>query len=448
MSSNEIAVQVNNVSKCYAMYKKPIDRLKQMAHSKFLQPLRKSHVAYYDEFWALKDINFEVPRGQTLGIMGQNGSGKSTLLQIIAGTLSPTTGTASVNGRVAALLELGSGFHPDYSGIENVYLNASLLGFTREQTDQKLDDILSFADIGVHINQPVKTYSSGMMVRLAFAVQAAIDSEVLIIDEALAVGDARFQLKCFRRLQEMKDKGTTILFVSHATEMVRSFCDTGIFLDKGEMKFIGEADVTTIKYLAHLFPNQENAKANEDPKRDKATDDNNALFFNDISEKSPNTFGIGGAQLNWLEMKGFEQANIFSGGEEMTVRCHFSWDKEFVHDLLKTKQLFNNITLGISICDSQGRYLFGFNGFDQKLVLDCLSCDESVAKFQFALPYLNQGTYFMTVAVALGTLENHEQLIWYDALIELKCVQNKKNIFGTFAVNYQMDYEATEKRCA
>jgi lipopolysaccharide transport system ATP-binding protein len=457
MSSNDVVIKVDKVSKCYAIYKKPIDRLKQMAHSKFLNPIRKTNVTYYDEFWALRDISFDLYRGETLGILGQNGSGKSTLLQIIAGTLSPTCGTATIQGRVAALLELGSGFHPEFSGRENVYLNASVLGLSREQTDQKLDDILSFADIGAFVEQPVKTYSSGMMLRLAFAVQAAIETEVLIIDEALAVGDARFQLKCFKRLQDLKDKGTTILFVSHATELVRSFCDKGLLLDKGQVQYLGDANTATIQYFNFLFPNQENQVqdvSTPEPKSEahnqeiSSINENNCLFFDNFSDESKNTFGRGGAKLNWLKIYGLGQINVFSGGEDVTIRCNFSWDKEFVKTLILTNNLENNLTLGIAFMDSQGRYLFGCNGFDQLVSLDCLLNEEATATFQLTIPFLTEGNYFITVAIAVGTLKKHEQLKWYDALIELKCSQHKKNIFGTFAIEYKLNYGISEGKCA
>jgi len=443
------------------MYKAPLDRLKQMMHSRLLSPISKNKKTYYNEFWALQDISFEVQRGEAVGILGQNGSGKSTLLQIIAGTLSPTTGNVNVKGRVAALLELGSGFNPEFSGIENVYLNASLLGLSRDETDNKIDSILAFADIGAHVEQPVKTYSSGMMLRLAFAVQAAVETEILIIDEALAVGDARFQLKCFKRLEDMKDNGTTILFVSHATELVRSFCDTGIFIDHGKMQYIGDANTATIQYLALLFPNQENKKTSSNSeeilnleeigiRKENVPIEKEAkhLLFDNFSETSPNNFGLGGATLHWVEIRGLENSIIFLGGEKVTVRGHFSWDREFVRDLIESKNLENNIALCIAFMDSKGRYLFGCNGFDHNLVLDGFLNEESTASFQFILPFLTEGSYFITVAITVGSLERHEQLKWYDALIELKCLQKKNNVFGTFLIDYKMNYEFLEEKCA
>ncbi|NTU21750.1 ABC transporter ATP-binding protein [Brevibacillus sp. HB1.2] len=232
MSSN-IAIHVKEISKCYHMYDKPSDRLKQIVFGK-----KKK---YYKEFWALRDISFQVAQGTTVGIIGRNGSGKSTLLQIIAGTLSPTSGDVWVKGRVAALLELGSGFNPDFTGRENIYLYGSIYGIKKEEMDGKLDEILSFADIGEFIDQPVKNYSSGMFVRLAFSVAVNIDAEILIVDEALSVGDMFFQAKCFDKLNELKKKGVTLLFVSHSMETVKALCDKCILIQEGELLFEGDS---------------------------------------------------------------------------------------------------------------------------------------------------------------------------------------------------------------
>jgi lipopolysaccharide transport system ATP-binding protein len=204
--STGYAIEVNGLSKCYQIYDKPSDRLKQM--------LMRGRKQYFKEFWALKDVSFKIKKGETVGIIGRNGSGKSTLLQMICGTLNPTGGEVKVNGRVAALLELGAGFNPEFSGVENVYMAASLYGLTKEEVDQRFDAIATFADIGDHIHQPVKTYSSGMFARLAFSVAVHVEPDVLVVDEALAVGDARFVAKSMKRIKKLQDSGATILFVS------------------------------------------------------------------------------------------------------------------------------------------------------------------------------------------------------------------------------------------
>jgi lipopolysaccharide transport system ATP-binding protein len=253
MSSNDIAISVDSLSKCYQIYGAPRDRLKQFVMPRMQRLAGQMSKQYYSEFWALKDVSFEVKRGETVGIIGRNGSGKSTLLQIICGTLTPTNGTVKTYGRIAALLELGSGFNPEFTGRENVYLNASVLGLTTEEIDQRLDDIMAFADIGSFIDQPVKMYSSGMMVRLAFAVQSQIAPDILIVDEALSVGDAKFQAKCFDRLRQLKENGTSILLVTHSSEQIVTHCSKAILLNGGIQLEAGEPGRVVNCYLDLLF---------------------------------------------------------------------------------------------------------------------------------------------------------------------------------------------------
>ena len=246
MSSNDaVVLSVRNVSKCYEMYDKPVHRL--------WQTLLGGRKTFYREFWALRDVSFDVRRGECVGIIGRNGAGKSTLLQIITGILKPTTGSYERHGRVAALLELGSGFNPEFTGRENVILNASILGLTPEETRARYRDIVEFADIGEFIDRPVKTYSSGMMVRLAFAVSVFVEPDLLIVDEALAVGDAAFQMKCMAHMQDLVKRGTTILLVSHSIQTVRTFCQRTIWLDKGRVRMSGDTPEVTARYMEWLF---------------------------------------------------------------------------------------------------------------------------------------------------------------------------------------------------
>ena len=250
MSSSAPVIEVRGLGKRYDIYDNPRDRLKQLIVPKLASLFGRSRPtpSYNREFWALQDISFEVRPGETLGIIGRNGGGKSTLLQILAGTLSPTVGDVTVKGRVAALLELGSGFNPDFTGRENVLLNARILGLSREQIEASYDEIVAFADIGDFIDQPVKTYSSGMFVRLAFAVQAHINASIVIIDEALAVGDVFFRQKCYARLEEIRASGAAVLLVSHAMTDIEQFCDRAILLDHGKMNFIGDATEAAKRY--------------------------------------------------------------------------------------------------------------------------------------------------------------------------------------------------------
>lgn len=247
-----IAIRVQDLSKCYQLYDRPQDRLRQFVLPRLARAVGQAPRSYHREFWALRDVSFEVKRGETVGIIGRNGSGKSTLLQMICGTLNPTAGNIQTNGRIAALLELGSGFNPEFTGRENVYLNAQILGLSREEVDARFDDIVAFADIGDHLDQAAKTYSSGMFVRLAFAVAANVTPDILIVDEALAVGDIRFQIKCQRKFNEIRDAGKTILVVSHSSSDITRLCNRAIWLDGGQMRGMGAAKSVVNEYLAWM----------------------------------------------------------------------------------------------------------------------------------------------------------------------------------------------------
>lgn len=246
--NSEVAIRVRDVSKHYVMFNRPEDRFKQMVVPRLERLIGRSPRRYFRDFAALSGISFEVGRGETVGIIGRNGSGKSTLLQIICGTLQPTSGSVEVNGRIAALLELGAGFNPEFTGRENVFLNASILGIPRKEMEWRFDDIASFADIGHFIDQPVKTYSSGMYVRLAFATAINVDPDILVVDEALSVGDEAFQRKCFARIEDIKDKGGTVLFVSHGAQTIVQLCTRAILIDAGEKILEGQPKTVTGHY--------------------------------------------------------------------------------------------------------------------------------------------------------------------------------------------------------
>lgn len=242
---SDFVIRVQDLSKCYHIYDKPQDRLKQS--------LWRGRKQFYSEFWALRDVSFEIKKGETVGIIGRNGSGKSTLLQMIAGTLTPTAGTVEVNGRVAALLELGSGFNPDFTGRENVYMNGAILGLSESEITARFDEIAAFADIGDFIEQPVKTYSSGMMLRLAFAVSVCVDPDILIVDEALSVGDEMFQRKCFARIQAIQERGASILFVSHSAQSVIELCRKAVLIDQGELLMDGTPKAVVAQYHRLIY---------------------------------------------------------------------------------------------------------------------------------------------------------------------------------------------------
>ncbi|WP_252242319.1 ABC transporter ATP-binding protein [Clostridium sp. ZBS18] len=246
---SEIAIKVEKLSKVYKLYNKPIDRMKEA--------LSISKKKYSTDHYALNNVSFDIKKGETVGIIGTNGSGKSTLLKIITGVLSPSEGNIIVKGKISALLELGAGFNPEYTGIENIYLNGTMMGYTKEEMDKKVKPIVEFADIGDFMNQPVKTYSSGMFARLAFAVAINVEPEILIVDEALAVGDVRFQIKCMDKMKGMMEGGTTVLFVSHDINSIKKFCMKAIWLNNGILKEKGEVNRISNKYLDFLKCNSD-----------------------------------------------------------------------------------------------------------------------------------------------------------------------------------------------
>lgn len=433
--SSEIAIKVENLSKCFQIYDKPRDRLLQGIMPRLQRLLGTHPKQYCREFWALRDVSFEVNKGETIGIIGRNGSGKSTLLQMICGTLTPTSGTISTKGRVAALLELGAGFNPDFTGRENVYMNASILGLTKEEIDARLDDIASFADIGEFMEQPVKTYSSGMYVRLAFAIVSKVEPDILIIDEALAVGDAKFQLKCFRRLESIRESGTTILFVTHDASTVKSFCTRAALLDSGKLLGDGKPNEIVMQYFNLLFP--KDSRAN-DTKNDIAVENNISEFEDEITiypNQSEQKFGLGGAIVEYVTIKGCSRSLTLTGGDHLVVTVKYSWDSDNVIRLARENDVLDNLIMGVSISDNKGTYLFGCTTYDKSILVDINGVLNKVT-FSFKTPKLRDGKYFINCALALGTQEAHTQLCWYDGLIEMNILSPTKYVYGLFYNDY------------
>ena len=308
---NNLAIKVDNVTKTYKLYDKPIDRLKESL----------SRRQYHRPFNALNNVSFEVEKGTTVGIIGTNGSGKSTMLKIITGVLSQTGGTVETAGNISALLELGAGFNMDYTGIENIYMNGTMMGFTRDQMDEKLDDILEFAEIGDFVYQPVKTYSSGMFVRLAFALAINVDPDILIVDEALSVGDVFFQSKCYKRMEEIRQNGTTILMVTHDMGSIIKYCDKVIVLNKGDKVAEGPAGEMVDLYkkiLAGKYGKEEEDKADEPLSSHIAVNPNRTEY------------GDGKARIidfGLFDEKG-EATNLLLKGEYFTIREKIRFQEE------------------------------------------------------------------------------------------------------------------------
>ena len=333
MSSDEVVLRVRHVSKRFEIYDKPRHRLQQMLFGRWR--------TYYREFWALRDIDFEVRKGECVGIIGRNGAGKSTLLQIVTGTLQPTEGSVESHGRIAALLELGSGFNPEFTGKENVYMNAAILGLTKAETDAKYDDIVAFADIGEFIDQPVKTYSSGMMVRLAFAVNAFVDPDILIVDEALAVGDALFQKRCFNRINDLISNGTTLLFVTHDMEIMRTLTRRAILLKNGEQYRTGPSNEILLEYRT-LIQQEEEAMARRTLKPGEASN-------RPLTNKTDKGFGNMKAEVLGAEVLNAsgEPCAYFAPGDRIRIRVNVA-----VHETM------DHLNVNIRIRNKEGLKLY------------------------------------------------------------------------------------------
>jgi len=398
---SDIAIKVDSLSKVYKLYDKPSDRLKEA-----INPFGKK---YHRDFYALKDVSFEVKKGGTIGIIGKNGSGKSTLLKILTGVLSPSGGKVHVHGKISSLLELGVGFNPELTGLENVYFNGAVLGFTKEEIDKKLDAILQFADIGEFIGQPVKTYSSGMQVRLAFAVAISVDPDILVVDEALAVGDIRFQQKCYRKFREIQASGKTIIFVTHDTGVVNNYCNRAIWLDDGSVKKMGSPESVTKDYVSFMYYGMESAS---EETKTEIRNVGSAPDVKDLDLESVagcQSFGEGGAKITRVGLYSVstgEKIKVFKGGEKV----NFYVEMEIL-------QMKKDLIFGFFVKDIYGNGLFGLSSDVLKSKID-LRSRRSLICFEFDFPFLKNGNYFFTVAVCFGTQENHVNMHWvHDAYI-------------------------------
>ena len=440
MQSN-LAINVCDVTKIYRLYDKPIDRLKES--------ISLTHKKYHKEFFALDKISFSVEKGSTVGIIGTNGSGKSTILKIITGVLNPTTGSVEVDGNISALLELGAGFNMDYTGIENIYMNGTMMGFSREQMDAKLPEILEFADIGDFVHQPVKTYSSGMFVRLAFALAINVEPEILIVDEALSVGDVFFQAKCYRRMEEIRKTGTTILMVTHDMGSVIKYCDKVILLNKGEFLAEGPAGEMVDLYKKILAGRIDDLEADLAKRLDSNFSDMMELN-NDINKThakeyhglmkdkisiNPNKteYGDGRAEiydLGLLDSKG-ELTNLLLKGEEFTIREKIRFNANIESPIFT-----------FTIKDKKGTELSGTNTmFEGVEVKPVKPGDEAVVEFKQKMT-LQGGEYLLSMSCT--GFENGTHVVYhrlYD--VTFITVISNKNTVGVYDMESKVNLTQT-----
>ncbi|SJZ85250.1 ABC transporter ATP-binding protein [Consotaella salsifontis] len=418
--SSEVVVSARDLGKAYMIYARPEDRLKQM----FWRRRRK----FYEEYWAFQNVDLEIRRGETVGIVGRNGSGKSTLLQVIAGTLRPSAGEVVVNGRIAPLLELGAGFNPEFTGRENVKLAASVLGLSAAQLRERFDDIVGFAGLGDFIDQPVKSYSSGMYARLAFAVSAHVDADVLIVDETLSVGDAAFTQKCMRYIRKFKETGT-LLFVSHDTAAVNALCDRAIWLDRGQVRGDGPAKDISFAYQASLQEEGDgagfsisgrrrqmpDAKTDRDFRHDliAASDKRNVIEVFEFDAEAP-AFGQGGGRIvnvRFVDEKN-DDISVIEGGEELTLEI-----------TCRANRPISGPIIGFYIRDRLGQDLFGDNTYltYASEMVQVAEGETFYARFGFRMPYLPTGDYSVVVALAEGTQHDHIHHHWLDEAMLFRC---------------------------
>ena len=447
----DTVIQCKDLGKCYQIYDSPKDRLKQA--------IWRGQRQYFREFWSLRHINFKVKRGESLGIIGRNGSGKSTLLQLICGTLTPTEGKIQTKGRIAALLELGSGFNPEFTGLENVYLNASMLGLSKDETDKRLDDILSFADIGEFVDQPVKSYSSGMGLRLAFAVIAHVDSDILVIDEALAVGDAIFGQRCMQFIRRMREQ-RCLLFVSHDAEAVKSLCSHALWLTNGESRSYGDCRSVCLDYFRYCAAETYGEKVlmsetGNNVKKEKTNDEvaswgredlSDLIDYNAIAtaqDNLPNSRGwkTGEAELISVKIRGANDGIapiVFKGGEDVEIEITATANKALEQP-----------AIGFTLANRLGQHLLGENTLIAREECGNINTkpgDILTAKFRLWFPMLPSGEYLLMASIADGTLESHIQHHWTEdaVIINVSASAVRYGLVGAFLKEASLQIQSHE----
>lgn len=407
---SDIAIQISNLTKIYKIFDKPSDRVKES-----LNPFGKR---YSRDFYALRDVSVSIYKGETIGVIGKNGAGKSTLLKMITGVLTPTSGNITVNGRIASLLELGAGFNPEMTGIENIYLNGTIMGYSKEEMDAKVDDILEFADIGDFINQPVKMYSSGMFARLAFAVNVSVKPDILIVDEALSVGDIFFQNKCFKRMERLQKDGVTVLFVSHDMGSIRQLCTKCLWLDQGAPRQYGPVEEVAAAYF--------NEQLNQQNRLNRSAADGTAGHPGTIQPAAarekmvlPLLDARHGILNEDVIIKSF--SFLENGQQVPALEDGHTYEALMAVEFRKP---FAGLIYGFVLENKKGIAVLGINSWmtSQGRTIDVDSPGTVLVRFTFAMPRILQGTYTISPAVAQGTAGEHIQLTWLEnaTLIDIK----------------------------
>jgi len=419
------AVAMEKVSKSYPVYGSPSDRFKEL--------LALGRRSYHRDFWALRDVSFEIERGSTFSILGENGAGKSTLLQLVAGIFRPTSGRLEVGGRVSALLELGSGFNPEFSGRENVFLNGAILGLSNREIERRYPQIVDFAEIGDFINQPVKTYSSGMVVRLAFAVAINVDPEILLVDEALAVGDIYFRQRCMRKIHELHRAGVTILFVTHNIADVKSLATRAMWLANGQIAELGDPERVVSHFQAAMVNKDARYLRQHAQAEAQAAGEVFASRPAELVEKIPNIdfrYGTGRAQvlgIAVMNQRG-EEIGLLPPGETIVVRVSVRAQQEMPQPIV-----------GFMLRNHLGVDFSGTNTALEGVEMPLLRPGEALTvDFLVALPELYPGHFSFSPAIANGTLEGYEMCDWIDNAVTLQ-MEKRREMYGYFRLPCQVE---------
>ena len=425
---SDIAIQISNLSKAYKIFEKPTDRIKES-----LNPFGKR---YSKDFYALHNVSVSIYKGETIGVIGKNGAGKSTLLKMITGVLTPSSGNITINGRIASLLELGAGFNPEMTGIENIYFNGTIMGYTKKEIDAKLDDILDFADIGDFIHQPVKMYSSGMFARLAFAVNVNVKPDILIVDEALSVGDVFFQNKCFKRMADLQKQGVTVLFVSHDMGSIRQLCSKCLWLDNGTKRQYGPVEEVAAAYFNEQLA-ERNQLHKEAVKQPQEVDRGIQPVLTEKQMILPRLAPCQGFFNKDVVIQSFVflengcQAAILEDGHTyeavMAVEFHKAFDK---------------LIYGFVVENNKGIAVIGVNSWmtSQGKTINVDSPGTILARFTFTMPKIMQGSYTVSPAVAQGTASEHIQLTWLENAL-LVDVQNSGYNYSILEIDNTLKFE-------
>ena len=408
---SNLSIQANGLGKYFKLYPSTKYRLLEL-----LPMVAEKHT----KFTAVRDVNLSVEKGEVLGVIGLNGGGKSTLLQLIVGVLTPSSGEIKVSGRIGAILQLGTGFNPEFTGRENAVFSLVMNGFTRDQAIQRLDRLKEFSGLGEHFVQPVKTYSSGMFVRLAFACALEMDPDILVVDEALAVGDAKFQKKCYAKFEELKRAGKTIILVSHDLEAIKALCSRAIYMKAGEIAFDGEPKEAILKYYQDIFPPQRS-----------------------FPEEKQMAFGLGGASFSLVSFEGATSGCV-KPGDRIRLSVDVSWDVERVRMLVDSENVEKNLIVGIHLETLKGLTVFGLNTFIEGRLIDPENGNHAQLQLEFDFPQINTGDYFLTCAVALGSHTNHVQLCWDDTWKQIRVDSPATFPLGLISVPHTLKIESSD----